>query len=147
MIGLPDGIKTPVVRFGSTNYTLSGAVPDYDIDALDYDMFTSVINGDRELLSRGKYFGGKITVFGVTRTTMALYRSMAGTVVRLWPFGAGSITGSSPARYYPYVDVIVVSCVPFHDAQKYYMDACVLTIASQKYYELQEAVDIGYSGT
>ena len=147
MIALPDGVKTPVVRFNDVNYTLTGGVPDYDIDVPDYDLFKSVINGDRELLSRGKYFGGKITVFGVTRATMALYRSMAGTLVRLWPFGQGGITGSNPARYYPYVDVIVLSCVPFHDAQKYYMDACVLSVASQKYYELVEAVDIGYSGS
>lgn len=146
MIALP-AIGTPVIRFGTTNYALTDVSPEWDIDQHDYDLLKSVINGDRELVAKGKYFGGKITIYNVSRANMALYRSMNGTVVRLWPFGAGLIAGTSPARYYPYVDVIVLSVVPFHESQRYYMDACVLTVASQKYYTLAEAADMGYTQT
>lgn len=146
MIIVPD-ILSPVIRTtAGVSYTLTNAICDYDIDALDAEVVRSVLNGDQALISRGEYFGGEIDYYGLSLATYLAMKALQGAVVRLWPLGSGAIGTTSPQYYYPYVDVILSSVRPYHRNSKLYLDAVIITFTSQKYYTLARAIDNGLGG-
>jgi len=144
MIILPElkEIKDPVIMLPSGALTLTDALIDYDIDKHDYLARRSVINGHLSVSSRGEYFEGSIDVFDITRANYLALKGLVGSTVRLWPFGSGQAQ-SAPAKYYPYVDVVILTFTPYHRNNAYYLDAAIITFASQKPYTLKLADNTG----
>lgn len=146
MILIPT-ISDPVLKSaGGTSYTLINAICDWNIDESDDELLTSVINGDRTLLQKGNYFNGEIDYYRLSVATYVALKALKGTLCRLWPFGQGAIGQTTPQYYYPYVDVLVTQVKPYHRESKYYIDACIISVVSHKYYTLVRATDTGEGG-
>jgi len=143
MILVPEILDPVLKSAGGTSYTLTNAILDYDIDDSTDELVTSVLNGDQAVIEGGDYFRGEIDYHGVSVANYVALKALQRTLCRLWPFGQGSIAGSSPARYYPYVDVIILSVKPYHRNNRLYVDACIISFVSQKYYTLVRAADNG----
>lgn len=146
MILVPE-IRDPVLRIGSTNYTLTNAVVNYNPDAMEGEEVKSCIDGTYDIIYDGKRFTGEINVPGLTLSLYSVLKGAERTLVRLWPFGTGSIAGTSPERFYPYVDVILSEVRPYHDQNRWYIDAAILRFVSQKYYVLERATSLGWVET
>ena len=142
MILVPE-IRDPVVLVGAAQVTLTNAIIDYDVDKHDYDIRRSVINGYGHIVSRGDFFTGRIDWHGITLSQYIAFKALQGTTVRLWPFGVGGISGSSPAQYYPFVDVIVNSVAPYHRNSVWVYDALIISVVSQAKYTLARALNTG----
>ncbi len=140
MILVPT-IKDPVLRYDGTSYTLTNAIPDYQIDEPDFDLVRSVIDQTAHIIERGEFFKGSIDYYGISVSTYTAIKALKGRVVRLWFYGNGSIPDTM--YYYPYVDVIITSVRPYHRNRKYYYDACIIEFESQTTYTMQRASDTG----
>lgn len=140
---LVPAIKDPALYLNSALTTLTDAVVDYSPDSHEYTLLRSVIDGTANLVSRGEYFKGSIDWFGMTLANYVNMKAAIGTVLRLWPYGTGSIPNSSPAVYYPYVDVIITEVLPYHRNNAIYIDACIIRLESEKPYALVRAPDNG----
>lgn len=146
MILVPE-ILDPVMRYGTTDYTLSKAITDYDIDQNIGEVVESVIDGTVSSIHHGKRFSGEITVYGISAATYASYKALERLTVRLWPFGRGGIPNTSPAKYYPYTDVHIEAVTPFHADNKLFIDAAIIRFKSVSYYTMVQASDTGIQET
>lgn len=144
MIIVPT-IQDPMLRISNTNYVLTNGVINYNADAMEGEEVKSCIDGTVDYIYNGKRFTGEINVPGITLATYGVLQGAERTLVRLWPFGAGAIAGRSPARYYPWVDVIISEVRPYHDQNRWYIDAAIIRFVSQKYYVLAQATSLGYT--
>jgi hypothetical protein len=138
-------IKNPTIATTSGTivyYALPNSALEYNFNEHDYEIVKSVINGDKDIVSKGSYFKGSITVMGLAYADYISYQNLIGTLVRLWFFGTGLVT-DDPDTFYPYTDCICTNVVPFHDAKKLYEDACVIYLESQKIYVLELADNDG----
>ena len=143
MIIVPE-IRDPWLRISNTNYELVNAVTDYEIDSPDMEEVESVINGDADVIYKGKRFRGEMTLYGLSAATLGVLKGAERTVIRLWPLGMGPITGTN--KFYPWVDVILLKVTPFHDNNALYQDAAIIAFASQKYYTLKQENRLGWEG-
>jgi hypothetical protein len=140
-------IADPMVRYDSTNTTLTGAITRYDMDVEDGEVVESVIDGTVDMIHRGKRLQGEIVMYGVSYANYTTYKGWERDTVRLWPWGAGAISDTSPTKYKPYVDVFVTEVLPFHKDNDHYQDACIIKFKSEEYYILERASDLGYAET
>lgn len=141
MILLPE-IKDPIVMLPTGALTLAGAATDYNIDVHDFTAYRSVINGHLSIVSRGEFFEGSIDIFNANKVQYGAIKGLVGNIVRLWPFGAGEVS-LNPLRYYPYVDVLIKTAVPYHKNNALYVDAIIITFASVDPYTVKLAGDTG----
>lgn len=138
-------IADPMIRSGTTNTILTDAITRYDMDVEDGEVVESVIDGTVDMIHRGKRFQGEIVMYGVSHTNYTLYKAWERNTVRLWPWGAGGISDTSPTKYKPYMDVFVTEVMPFHKDNDHYQDACIIKFKSEEYYTLAQSNDLGYS--
>lgn len=143
MISLPV-LQDPMVRYNYTNTTLTGASADYSIDELEGEMVQSVIDGTPNVIVKGERFSGEIVVSGISKATYDALKAMKRQTVRLWPFGAGAVTGALN-KYYPWTDVLIQEVRPYHKDSLYFVDGAVIKFISLAYYTLDYATSLGYT--
>jgi len=144
MILVPT-ISDPMVRSGSTNTMLTGAITRYNHDKLDGEETESVIDGTASMIYKGKRFTGEIVLYNVSAANYAIYQAWERSTVRLWPYGAGSIPNTNPERFRPWVDVFVNEVLPFHKDNDLYQDAVIIRFKSAAYYTVARATSLGYT--
>jgi hypothetical protein len=144
MILVPE-ILDPVIRIDTTLHTLTNAITDYNPDAVQGEDVESVIDGTASIIYKGKRFNGEIVVYGINKALFDALRAAERTVVRLWPYGRGTIPNTNPQKYYPYVDVLLREVTPFHKDNALYLDAMIIKVKSQSYYTLTQAADTGHT--
>jgi len=146
VIYFPD-IKDPAIIVGETQLVMPLAIVTISPDSLDYDLLRSVINYKADVVKHGEYLAGSIEWHGLTHAQHLTLKSLQGTEARIWPFGTGAIAGTSPTRYYPYVDCVIKRVYPYHRNNAYYMDAVIIEFESSGEYTLARAVDTGITPT
>ena len=134
------GYSAPViVQAGSPPavYTLEPLADwDYNFDDPDLLRFTSVLNGKRTDVVRGRYATAMLVVTGLTVATRAPLQALLGLTVTFYPYGQGTYVEGGITYTRPSFSAIVEKAKPFHLHQAMWSDALRLELISVNYYTL-----------